>query len=222
MACGNRLPFEKFPGIFSSIDSYSKKITMSYFHRYGRVPKWFDGFGELGTPIRVPHWSKFGILDEETNIRLVGVPDEVLRHPNRGLWIGDYKTAKYTQCQDALFPMYEVQLNCYAIIAPRVGLGSVYGVGILYYEPRVTDIEDRERDNLIKDDCFFMQFAPKLKPVRLDSSIVFPLLKTAREIYDSDEIPQDRPGCADCLSLETLKKGLAKHSSFTAANSRAT
>ena len=179
---------------------------MSYFHQYGRVPKWFDAFGELGTPIRVPHWSKFGILEEETNIRLVGVPDEILRHPKRGLWIGDYKTAKFTGCQDALFPMYELQLNCYAIIAARLGMGSVYGLGILYYEPRVTAIDDSDRDKLIKDDHFYMQFVPKLKHVNLETSIVFPLLRKVREIYDSPESPRSRPDCTDCMLLETLIK----------------
>jgi len=61
MLCGEKLPFQIFPGIFSSIDSYSKRLTMSYFRRHGRVPKWFDGFGEPGVPIAVPGWSKFQI-----------------------------------------------------------------------------------------------------------------------------------------------------------------
>jgi len=68
------------------------------------------------------------MLDPETNILLTGVPDEILRHPGRGLWIGDYKTARFTETQDALAPMYHIQLNCYGIIAPSIGLGSVYGL----------------------------------------------------------------------------------------------
>jgi hypothetical protein len=128
MMCGDKLPFQIFPGIFSSIDSYSKKITVSYFRQHGRVPQWFDGFGELGAPMPVPGWSKFQMFDPKTNILLTGVPDEILRHPERGIWIGDYKTARFTDTQDALAPMYEVQLNCYALIAAKIGLGPVYGL----------------------------------------------------------------------------------------------
>src|SRR6267142_3643771 len=116
MKCGDRLPFQIFPGIFSSIDSYSKKVTTAHFRRHRRVPIWFNGFGELGEPVPVPGWSKFQMLDPETNILLTGVPDEVLRHPQRGTWIGDYKTARVTDTQDTLAAMYEVQLNCYALI----------------------------------------------------------------------------------------------------------
>jgi hypothetical protein len=135
MKCRGKLPYQIFPGIFASIDSYSKKVTMGHYRQYRRVPKWFDGFGELGVPIAVPGWSTFQLIDEETNIRLTGVPDEILRHPERGIWIGDYKTARFSDAQDALAPMYHVQLNSYALIAPKIGLGSVFGLGLLNHEP---------------------------------------------------------------------------------------
>src|SRR5262245_55450873 len=128
--CGDKPPFQIFPGIFSSIDAYSKRVTMVHYRRHGRVPKWFDGFGSLGTPIAVPGWSKFQMLDQETNIVITGMPDQIFRHPKRGIWIGDYKTARFTETQDLLAPMYAVQLNCYAMIATKIGLGSVYGLGL--------------------------------------------------------------------------------------------
>jgi hypothetical protein len=71
---------------------------------------------------------------------LTGVPDEILLHLKRDLWIGDYKTARCTGNQNALAPMYEVQMNCYALIASEIGLGPDYGLGLLYYEP-VTEID---------------------------------------------------------------------------------
>ena len=178
-------------------------MTRSHYCQHGQVPKWFSGFGELGAPIPVPGWSKFQMLDPETNILLTGVPDEMLRHPEHGLWIGDYKTARFTDTQDALAPMYEVQLNCYGLIAPRIGLGSVYGLGILYYEP-ITDLTDEGFDFLIQDDCFFLKFWPKLKPVPLEPNIIPPLLRRVREICDLSESPAGRPGCRDCCILETL------------------
>lgn len=186
---------------------------MSRFRRQGRIPKWFEGFGELGAPVPVPGWSKFQVLDKETNILLTGVPDEVLRHPKRGIWIGDYKTARFTDTQDALAPMYEVQLNCYGLIAPRIGLGSVYGLGVLYYEP-VTDLADADRDCLIEDDCFFLKFSPKIKSVRLEPDIIPPLLRRVREICELSDCPEGRPGCCDCAILERLMRGTAKAFSF--------
>jgi hypothetical protein len=203
MMCGDSLPFQIFPGIFSSIDSYSKKVTMAHYRRHGRVPKWFDGFGQLGVPIAVPGWSKFQTLDEETNILLTGVPDEVLRHPERGIWIGDYKTARFTNTQDKLTAMYEVQLNCYALIASRIGLGSVYGLGLLYYEP-MTDLETSDADFLIKDNCLFLEFSPKLQPVKLETRIIPSLLRRVRGICDLPESPTGRTGCRDCSRLEIL------------------
>ncbi len=203
MKCGDKLPFQIFPGIFSSIDSYSKKVTTAHFHRHGRAPRWFDGFGDLGQPIVVPGWRKFQLFDQETNVLLTGVPDEILRHSQRGLWIGDYKTARCTGNQDALAPMYEVQMNCYALIASKIGLGSVYGLGLLYYEP-VTDIDAADSTVLIGEDGFFLEFSPKLRPVRIDPTMIPPLLRKVREICDAAECPTGKPDCSDCPRLELL------------------
>lgn len=203
MRCGDIFPYRIFPGIFASIDSYSKRVTTSHFRRHGRLPQWFDGFGELGIPIPVPGWSRFQFVDRETNIRLTGVPDEMLRHPKRGTWIADYKTARFTDTQDALAPMYEIQLNAYGAIASEIGMGPVYGLSLLYYEP-MTEIEDADPRELIKPDGFLLKFSPKLRPVEVDVDIVHSLLRKAREIYDVSACPPGRPGCRDCSILETL------------------
>jgi len=102
------------------------------FLRFSLLP-WFDALGDLGVPIRVPGWSKSQTLDSQ-NV-LTGVPDEILRHPERGTWIGDYKTARFTETQNALTPLYVVQLNAYAFIAAKIGLGPVAGMGLIFYEP---------------------------------------------------------------------------------------
>lgn len=207
MKCRGKLPFQIFPGIFSSIDSYSKTVTAGYFHQHARLPKWFDGFGELGVPMKVPGWSKFYLIDKESDILLSGVPDEILKHHKRGLWIGDYKTARFTQTQDELAPMYEVQLNCYAKIAETIGMGSVYGLGLLYYEP-VTVLKEDEQEFIIRDDSFFMRFAPKLKPVEIDLTRIPPLLQTVRRICDTPQCPPGRLGCVDCSNVTRLSEAM--------------
>ena len=218
MKCHDKLPFQIFPGIFSSIDGYSKKVTARHFDRHGRVPGWFDGFGELGTPVKVPGWSKFQFIDKETNIRLTGVPDEILRHPEKGLSILDYKTARFTDTQDILAPMYHTQLNAYGMIAQRIGLGSTSCLGLLYYEP-VTDLDSTDSDSLInKVDRFLMEFSPKLKSVKLEPEILPPLLRRVREICDLSECPAGRPGCRDCSMLEKLVRGGGKIFSFPSSS----
>ncbi|HXT10411.1 MAG TPA: PD-(D/E)XK nuclease family protein [Candidatus Angelobacter sp.] len=212
MKCRDRLPFFNFPGIFSSIDSYSKKITAAHFHLHGRSPRWFDGFGELGVPIAVPGWRKFQLIDHATNIILSGVPDEILYHAERGLWIVDYKTARYTGNQDALAPMYEIQLNCYALIAAEIGLGSVCGLGLLYYEP-ITEINAADSASLIEDNSFFLEFSPKLKSVKLDTSRIPPLLQQVRNICDAQECPTGKLGCTDCTKLELLASTVSRSNS---------
>ncbi len=207
MMVGNRLPFQIFPGIFSSIDSYSKTVTRNYFLQHRRVPPWFEGFGELGAPIPVPGWSKFQIVDPETNIRITGIPDEIFGHRNGGIWIADYKTARLTDAQDALGPMYEVQLNTYGVIAQKIGLGAVCGLLLLYYQP-ITDVADTSCDCLIKRDGFFLEFSPKVKQVTFNPSLIAPLLRRVREICDRSVSPEPRPDCRDCYLLETLIRGV--------------
>ena len=83
-----------FPGIFSTIDSYSKKITWQYFEKYKKVPSWFSPYGEFKGLLPIPGWSKFPIVDSETGIMLTGVPDDIVIMSDDRYFIIDYKTAK--------------------------------------------------------------------------------------------------------------------------------
>ena len=112
----NKLPFQIFPGIFSSMDSYNKRIVHSWFDKHGSPPPWMKELGDLTGYREPPHYSKFQFLDPSTGILLTGSPDGVFTHRDGSYLIVDYKTAKYTGTQDQLYPMYEVQLNDYALI----------------------------------------------------------------------------------------------------------
>jgi len=201
--CHDKFPFAIFPGIFSSIDSYSKKVTAAHFATHGRVPHWFNAFGEIGTPIKVPHWSKFNITDEATGTTLTGVPDEILRRPNGTVFIGDYKCARFTDKADELLPLYAVQANGYGYISERVGLGRASGMGLLYYEPpSALAVEDT--DTLIGKDGFLMRFSAKVLPIEPNTKMIPPLLARVREIADLSCAPSGRVGCKDCALLENL------------------
>jgi hypothetical protein len=41
------VPFAIFPGIFSSIDAYTKHVVQHYFDTHGRPPPWLVGLGPI-------------------------------------------------------------------------------------------------------------------------------------------------------------------------------
>ncbi len=199
----NRLPFQVFPGIFSSIDSYNKRIVHSWFDKHNGSPAWLQGLGAL-TGYREPsHFSKFKIWDNECNILLTGSPDNVLVRPDHSHIIVDYKTAKYTGTQDELYPMYEAQLNGYAHIGDQQGLAPVTGIALVYMEP-VTDNAAASNDANHRDDGYMMGFVANVHEVTLDVGILRPLLAMTREIYDMKISPSGRPGCKDCQLIDQL------------------
>ena len=197
----NKLPYQIFPSIFSSIDSYSKKITNIFFQKYNKVPDWLSGFGEFIKPVKSPHFTKFGIT--ENGVHLRGVTDEILLMKDDSYFIIDYKTAKYTKNQDKLMPMYEVQLNAYAYIGERAGFNPVSGIGLVYYEPD-TDLKADSIDEYLLEDGFTMPFKCNLHKVKLNPDMIPALLKKVREIHDRETPPDGLNGCKDCEKLEMI------------------
>src|SRR5437773_1662946 len=199
----HRLPFQVFPGIFSSIDSYSRKVVHQWFDSHGEPPPWLSELGRITGYRLPPHWSSFGITDERLNIHLRGSPDAIFIRPDRSHIIGDYKTAKYTATQDSLFPMYEVQLNAYALIGQERGLAPVSGLALIYMEP-VTDEEAAAKRTNRRDEGFAMGFSAHVLPVAVNLKKVRALLVTVRAISDQRKPPGGRVGCKECVLLDAL------------------
>ena len=202
--CQNKLPFQIFPGIFSSIDSYTKKVTNVHFDRYSKLPAWLEELAQMGKPVKVPHYSKFTVLDEESDVVLRGAPDEILKKDDGSHIIVDYKTAKYTKAQDSLLPLYQVQLNAYAYIGERQGFDPVSGLALVYMEPQ-TDLAQDQLDSLVKEEGFLMAFDGHVLEVGLEADkMISPLLKEVRTIHDFESPPPGKQGCRDCQLLEGL------------------
>lgn len=199
----NKLPFQIFPGIFSSIDSYTKGIVHGWFDKRGSSPPWLQSLGDLVGYQEPPHYSKFNILNQENNILLTGSPDGVLIKSDKSHVIVDYKTAKYTGTQDKLFPMYEVQLNAYAMIGEQCGLKPISDLALVYMEPVTNELATADEANH-REDGFAMGFAANIHKVMLNLSIIPPLLARTREIYELDSAPSGHEGCNDCQLLEGL------------------
>ncbi len=205
-----KMPYQIFPGIFSSIDSYSKKITWNYYEKHKKLPPWFSEFGEFSKPIPVPGWSQFYLIDEETNIKLTGVPDDIFQIEDGSYFIPDYKTAKYTANQDHLLPMYKVQLNGYSLIAESIGISPVSGVGLIYYEPQ-TDMTVDKLDQVLLDKGFRMEFKAHCLEVELKpEEVVKPLLAEVRRLADIRQSPEGRRGCGDCGLVSKMVESLYK------------
>lgn len=199
----NKLPFQIFPGIFSSIDSYTKNIIHAFFDMNGKFPIWLTDLGELVAYQKPPHYSKFNIIDSESNVLLTGTPDGVFIRPDGSYLIADYKTAKYTGRQDSLMPMYKVQLNAYAAIGEQRGLSPVSGLALIYMEP-VTH-SDAVVDSINhRDDGFAMGFAAYIHAVEVDSSSIPSLLARVREIYELPSVPMGCIGCSDCQIMQRI------------------
>ncbi len=197
------LPYQIFPGIFSSIDSYTKKIVHGWFDRKGEAPAWLTELGPIRGYIDPPHHSKFQMVDEPTNILLTGAPDTIFVRGDGSHLIGDYKTSRFTKNQDSLLPVYEVQLNAYALIAEAVGISPVTAIALIYAEPR-TEQADADREASHDAAGFSMGFATKIKPLDLNPGMIRPLLARTREILDLIAPPSARRGCKDCAKLDGL------------------
>ncbi len=197
------LPYQIFPGIFSSIDSYTKKIVHGWFDRKGAPPAWLAELGPIQGYIDPPHFSKFQTIDEPTNILLTGAPDAIFVRGDGSHLIGDYKTARFTKSQDALLPVYEVQLNSYALIAEAVGIAPVSAIALIYAEPR-TEQADADRETSHDEGGFTMGFGAKIRPLDLNPGMIRPLLDRTRAILDMPKPPPVRSGCKDCAKLDGL------------------
>lgn len=195
-----RLPYTIFPGIFSSIDAYTKKVVHGWLDQEKSVPSWLSELGDIVGYKNPPHYSKFKVVDETTNILLRGTADGILVRPDDSHVVVDYKTAKFTNTQDELFPMYATQLNAYARMAENCGFSPVSGIAIIYFEP-VTNEVGGENYN---DDGFGMDFSSHVVPVDLNTDSIAPLLAMTREIFEEATPPPSHGGCKDCEKLEVV------------------
>lgn len=171
-----------FPGIFSTLDSISKKSTKRSFVEAGKKPGWLPIEG-IKRPIKFP---RIHVIVDHGNWILTGVPDDVFEREDKGYHIVDYKTAKYTGTQDKLLPMYEVQLNAYAYALPHHGIEPITNLSLVYCEPS---------ENIESDEDFKLSFTTKVLHINLNTGMIPTLLIKAREILNSQEPPEPNINC---------------------------
>jgi hypothetical protein len=141
--------------------------------------------------------------DPETQIVLTGVPDLMIACPRNRIAILDLKTARYSNHQDSLLPMYQVQLVGYALIAESRGMGDVEALGLVYCEPPECD-DDKGLESLVNYDGFNMPFKATTVPVEFTRSMIPPLLRKAKELMEMEEATRGREDCGDCGLVEKM------------------
>jgi len=161
-----------FPGIFSSLDSLTKKSVKRSFEERSCCPDWLS----IKNIKRVVDFKKMNIQTEYGDWILTGVPDDIFELNDKSYYIVDYKTARYTANQDKLLPMYRVQLNAYAFGFPSQGISPVSRLALIYCEPN---------ESLDNDLDFKLSFTTNIHEIPLDISEIPKLLIRAREIINS-------------------------------------
>ena len=199
-----QLPFQGFPGIFSTIDRYNKLIVRNHFERESRPPDWLSSLGEIQEHISPPHWSSFKAEDANSGVTLRGEADAIFRMSDGSYAIIDYKTSRYNPDQRGILQAYRAQLNAYAYIGERVGFSPVSGLALVYMEP-ATGKETAEDPALVDPQGFSMGFRARVVPVDLaPETVVPPLLRQAARIHGMDAPPPGRKKCRDCEATEQL------------------
>lgn len=197
------LPYQCFPAIFPEIDSFSKKAVHGYCDEVGRLPDWLADLGAVGYR-KPPHWSQFWRLVEKHNIMLTGAPDGILVRADGSHVVIDYKTGRLTDGQDKLFPLYEVQLNGYALIGEACGFSPVGALALVYTEPNADPPGGHAP--FCRPDGFQMGFTARIVNVELNPAMLDPLLARARALHDRPDPPPGRSGCEDCRRVAALAR----------------
>jgi len=172
-----------FPGIFSTLDAITKRSSHRSFLERNKTPDWLgiEGLVEVEEGD-----IYFKLPVEQGNWILTGYPDDVFKTKNGNYHIVDYKTAKFTERQDELLPLYEIQLNCYAYLAERYGYKPVTNLSLVYCQPN---------KDLDSDEDFKLGFEIHSIKVDLKTDVVLELLIKAREILNKEKPPQSHPDC---------------------------
>ena len=202
---GFKSPWAMFPGIFATLDSYSKKVTETWLSLYpGTVPPWLTGLGTTVTQLPCPHWSKFSFRDPVTGITLRGSPDERFMLADGTVAILDYKTSRYTPGKvDDLLPMYRVQLAGYRWLTLKLEQRETSVTNLVYYSPPESKAPIGTDE--LTPGGFSMKFVGTSVPVPTSLEEVEALLLRAKLLVGTPEAPAGAPKCKDCEMLDQIK-----------------
>jgi hypothetical protein len=201
MDVDRRLPFQSFPGIFSSFDSLNKKMVEKHFDEFGCAPSCFEGIPEC---VGYEKARMTEVQDDTTGIHVKGEPDAIFKLKGGKTAIIDYKTARYTKGQDRLLPIYNVQLNVYNYLRVASGQAAAAKLFLIYMEP-VTSREDGEYQEYLTDTGYHLDFAARVVELEIKDEHYIPgLLQRLKTLCLLKKIPAGIENCFDCKLLDLL------------------
>ena len=204
------LPYQSFPGIFSAIDTFTKKVITSQFNQHGCLPPWMEEIGDVTRCINPPGWRKFYREDEHSGVTVRGEADAIFQLAGDSYLIADYKTSRYNPERFYTLRSYEIQLNAYAWIAESAGFSPVNRLALVFMEP-VSDIEHAKSPHSIVCRGIQLRFNARIVPVkRRPESIVPPILEKVRSVANMSMPPAPRSGCRDCNQFDTMVVKMAR------------
>lgn len=204
----HHMPFDIFPGIFSSIDSYTKDIVRSWFDVHGMPPHWLSPLGPITGYEEPKSWREFQTTDHEYGINLRGEADAIFKYPDSSYLIVDYKTARFGDPENKkLMPRYQVQLNAYARIAADCGPAPISHLALIYLEPATKGHAPNYCDNC-REDGFVMGFQARVVDVPLDAGLLTQAMARTRALFEKTDAPDGAPGCEDCNRIRELAEHL--------------
>lgn len=194
-----------FPGIFNVIDRNLKSSVWVRWKKERKLPAWLkidnvkriliaDSMGKVEEGYRqkylVARHKKSGFI-------LRGVPDLILELRDNTLHLIDFKTGRFKEAGDKFFPVYEAQLNGYALLATKVPVSKL---SLIYFNPT-----NEIPAEILTESNFKLDFEPKIVPVEIKPRLVTNLLMKAREILDLKEPPLARPNCkGTCFYIDKI------------------
>jgi len=199
-----KVPYQVFPGVFSSIDAYTKRVVAHAVQEHFLHQPWLMALPPIVANVPVPHHSHYQVEDAASGILLTGSPDVIFRCRDASHIIVDYKTAVYSAKQAALLPLYAAQLHAYKYIGERRGLAPIERLYLLYAQPLTDQLHAQDRTNHTQGG-FKLGFQFHTHEILVQPGLIAGLLATARGLFDRATAPAGRPGCDDCTRLDALR-----------------
>lgn len=199
----DKIPFAKWPGVFNSIDKYTKMVVHEHFDSTESAPSWIKSMSPgVVRYLPPPTWHHFSARIEPYDVIVRGSVDGLFQCEDDSFVIVDYKTAKFTATQDMLLPLYKVQLNTYAVIGEATGYDPVSGLLLIYCQPYNDDVPEGTH----LTDGFSMKFVPHTVLVERDNELLHRCLSEAARLRDITHLEdiESNPDCKDCGKLARL------------------
>ncbi|MBS21799.1 MAG: hypothetical protein CL739_06880 [Chloroflexi bacterium] len=198
------LPYQAFPAIFSSIDSFTKNVIATHFEKYSSLPEWLGDIGNVTENIKPPNWRKFHRTDEATGITVRGEADAIFRLADGSYVIADYKTSRYNPDRKSTLLSYQMQLNAYAWISESYGYKPINHLYLIFMEPE-SQKEYASSNFSVSQTGIALGFKSNIIEVeRRPEKLIPTALSKVHSVSKMKTPPDSRNRCRDCLKLDKM------------------